>query len=350
MNISSRKLVQQTLEFEAPERIPRQLWALPWAERRFPEELKRIRTQYPDDIIAAPRICRNGTFVDPPERYEKGIWIDEWGCTFENAGSGTIGIARRPLIESWDQMDRLRPPRAFLNLDRDEIAAFCRSRDPFILSGTWIRPFERLQFLRTTEQTMMDLAERPDGFCELLLRIHQFNLDEAESWARTEVDALTVMDDWGSQASLLIDPALWRLIFKPLYREYAAVARHFRKKIFIHSDGFILDIIGDLLEIGYDAVNSQIFCMGVERLRPFRGKITFWGEIDRQNILPYGTAAEVETAVRSVYDHLYLNGGVIAQCEFGPGAKPENVELVFRTWEALRGAAVTADSGNGIRR
>jgi uroporphyrinogen decarboxylase len=243
----------------------------------------------------------------------------------------------------------LRPPRAYLDLDRDEIAAFCRSRDPFILSGTWIRPFERLQFLRTTEQTMMDLVERPEGFRELLRRIHQFNLDEAESWARTEVDALTVMDDWGSQGSLLIHPSLWRRIFKPLYGEYAAIARHFHKKIFIHSDGFIVDILGDLLEIGYDAVNSQIFCMGAERLRPFRGKITFWGEIDRQRILPYGTLEEVETAVRSVYDHLYLNGGVIAQCEFGPGAKPDNVELVFRTWEALRGAAVTVDSGNGNR-
>ena len=75
---------------------------------------------------------------------------------------------------------------------------------------------------------------------------------------------------------------LWRRIFKPLYREYAAVARHFRKKIFIHSDGLILDILGDLFEIGYDAVNSQIFCMGIDRLRSFRGKITFWGEIDRQ--------------------------------------------------------------------
>jgi hypothetical protein len=44
---------------------------------------------------------------------------------------------------------------------------------------------------------------------------------------------------------------------------------------------------------------------------------------------------QVATAVREVREHLYANGGVIAQCEFGPGAVPENVLHVFRTWRDL---------------
>jgi uroporphyrinogen-III decarboxylase len=76
--------------------------------------------------------------------------------------------------------------------------------------------------------------------------------------------------------------------------------------------------------------------MDVEKLgQHFKGKITFWGEIDRQYILPYGTAEEVIAAVKKVKDSLYQNGGVIAQCEFGPGAKPENVALVFETWNRI---------------
>jgi len=73
--------------------------------------------------------------------------------------------------------------------------------------------------------------------------------------------------------------------------------------------------------------------MGVENLgKQFKGKITFWGEIDRQYVLPYGTADDVINAVRKVKESLYQGGGVIAQCEFGPGAKPENIYLVFKTW------------------
>jgi hypothetical protein len=34
-----------------------------------------------------------------------------------------------------------------------------------------------------------------------------------------------------------------------------------------------------------------------------------------------------------VKEALYCHGGVIAQCEFGAGARPENVFQVFKTWE-----------------
>ena len=91
----------------------------------------------------------------------------------------------------------------------------------------------------------------------------------------------------------------------------------------------------DLIELGLDAMNSQIFCMGVDKLAPFKGKLTFWGEIDRQHLLPYGTPDDIEKAVTAVHDTLWNNGGCIAQCEFGPGGKPENVRKVFETWDKL---------------
>jgi hypothetical protein len=49
--------------------------------------------------------------------------------------------------------------------------------------------------------------------------------------------------------------------------------------------------------------------------------------------LPYGTPADVAAAVRTVRRALWREGGVIAQCEFGIGARPENVAAVFAAWE-----------------
>jgi hypothetical protein len=104
----------------------------------------------------------------------------------------------------------------------------------------------------------------------------------------------------------------------------------------MHSDGNILDIMEDLIAIGIHAINSQVACMGVEELgRRFKGRMTFWGEIDRQDLLAFGTMDQIAAAVLEVRGHLYANGGVIAQCEFGPGAVPENVLHVFRTWRDL---------------
>ena len=104
----------------------------------------------------------------------------------------------------------------------------------------------------------------------------------------------------------------------------------------MHSDGHTLRIIPKLIDIGLDAMNAQIFCIGVENLRQYRGKMTFWGEIDRQHLLPKGTLEDIDNAVQSVYDNLWQDGGCIAQCEFGPGGNPENVYRVYEKWGKIR--------------
>ena len=75
--------------------------------------------------------------------------------------------------------------------------------------------------------------------------------------------------------------------------------------------------------------------MGLENMKHLKGKITFWGEMDRQHLLPHGTEAEIRQAVRDVYNTLWDNGGCIAQLEFGPGAKPENVDATFDEWNKV---------------
>jgi uroporphyrinogen decarboxylase len=110
------------------------------------------------------------------------------------------------------------------------------------------------------------------------------------------------------------------------------------KKVFFHSDGFIFEVYEDLIEIGVDAVNSQLFCMDIEHLAAqYKGKITFWGEVDRQRILPLGTPEEVRAAVRRVraaFDD--GRGGVIAQCEWGIHDPKENVLALYDEWSRPR--------------
>jgi len=335
--MTSRELVYKTLEFDRPSRIPRQLWLLPWANEHYPQQVKQIQKDFPDDVVSAPAV-----YVQQPktvgEQYGIGTFIDEWGCVFENKQSGIIGEVKEPLIKSWDDIDKVNPPEEMLTVDIEEVNDFCKNTDKFVMAGCCARPFERIQFLRGTENIYMDLAMQPDGLKSLLDKVHQFYQKELQLWSKTDVDALFFMDDWGTQRSLLISPQMWRDIFKPLYKEYIDIAHDSGKKIFMHSDGYIMDIIPDLIELGLDALNSQIFCMSVEELgKRFKGKITFWGEIDRQHILHSGSKEDVIEAVNKIKSALYDNGGVIAQCDFGPGAKPENVYRVFETWNSFSG-------------
>jgi len=332
--MDSRTLVKKALEFDSPDRVPRHLWYLPYAEENYPDGLARIRHDFPDDIVNPP-----ANYKVPPKTegdiYKPGRFVDEWGCIFENRQSGIIGEVKEPLVKDWADIDTVHLPVEMLDFDVDAVNSFCAESDKFVIGSCCPRPFERLQFIRGSENIYYDLIDRPEGFTELLKRIHAFYIDEFERWAKTDVDALNFMDDWGAQQSLLISPVMWRELFKPLYKDYIDIAHDHGKYIFMHSDGYIIDIIPDLIELGLDAVNSQLFCMGVENLQQFAGKITFWGEIDRQHILPGGTTDEVAAAVRGVAANLNANGGVIAQCEFGPGAKPENVYTVFETWNKV---------------
>lgn len=329
----SRTLVYQTLQNEGPERAPRQVWDIQWTYDNFPQEIKRLREEYPDDIVWCPKMLKgdNGCKGDP---YAIGTYTDEWGCVFENKFEGIIGEVKNAQItsEEWEEAEDIKVPYACLDLDVEKINEFCKNTDQFVVAATTVRIFERIQFLAGTEKTLMDLYMDPDSMQPAIQKVHEFFCQELEAWAKTDVDALFIQDDWGTQISLLISPDLWREIFKPLYAEYAAIAKKHGKKIFMHSDGYIIDIIPDLIEIGIDALNAQIFCMGLENLEQFKGKITFWGEIDRQNILPFGTLEDVEAAVKEVKARLWENGGCIAQCDFGVGVKPENIFQVFKTW------------------
>ncbi|MFO7616615.1 MAG: uroporphyrinogen decarboxylase family protein [Bacteroidales bacterium] len=330
--MTSRSLVRQTLSFESPPRIPRQAWILPWAEIHHPREVARIRERYPDDCTQAPVIlARPAAAVGG--KYRAGLFIDEWGCRFSNREEGLMGIISEPRISDWADLESFTTPDILYDLDVEAINHFCRSTDRFVYSGGIIRPFERFQFLRTMEQSFMDLVIEETGYLELLSLIHQHYVKETEAWAQTAVDGIFLMDDWGTQHAMMVSPDVFRRHFKPMYAEYCAIARHYGKYVFMHSDGNIQEIIPDLIEVGVDALNSQLFCMDLDRLeREAAGRITFWGEIDRQELLPNGTPEAIDNAIDLIYNKLYHQGGLIAQCEFGPAANPANVERVFEAW------------------
>ncbi len=333
--VSSRELVRQTLEFSNPPRLPRQIWTLPWAQETYPEDFARITATYPDDMEWSPQLLLKPlkTSGDP---YAIGTYIDEWGCEWENKQRGVVGEVKNPLIKTWDDLGKVQIPENILSLDADAINAYCRETDKFTLSITYTRPFERLQYLRGTENVFVDLALKPPELSELLDTIHQFFLKDMELWAQTDVDALFFQDDWGAQNNLLISPETWREYFKPLYKEYIEIAHSHGKYAFMHSDGNIQKIYPDLVEIGLDAINSQLFVMDTEALADqFAGKITFWGEVDRQQIMSYGTPEQVKQAVRRIKELFYRDGGVIAQGSFAVGDNPANVEQLFKSWDAM---------------
>ncbi len=337
--MKGKEIVKDTLEGKnTSHRTAQQLWLLPWADIHYHEELAKISADFPSDIAG----CGARLEIPPVTKgqpHEAGIYIDEWGCEFRNITRGIIGEVKVPLVkeDDWSDADKVHFPEELLTFDVDEVNENIRKNfpDTFLHAGSVPRPFEQLQFIRGTAEFYMDLMDPPEKMLEFMEKMEDYYCRLLTKWAQTDVDCLMIMDDWGSQKSLLISDSKWDEFFAPMYRKFIDIAHKYGKKCFMHSDGYTLSIIPKLIDMGLDAINTQIFCIGVEKLRQFKGKITFWGEIDRQILLPYGSKEEIRAAVKSVYDNLYDNGYCIAQCEFGIGANPENVYEVFRTWNEL---------------
>jgi len=330
--MNSRKLVLQTLDGDTPQRIPRHMWTLPWAEIHYPGAIEQIQKEFPNDIVYTPRALYKEPKVTG-DFFSKGKYIDEWGCEFFNLDDGIIGEVKNPLIKTADDIGSIRIPAELLEINKEEVNSFCKSTDAFVIGDALPRPFERLQWLRGTEQLYIDFLLEPELVERMLKIVHDFYMKQLEAWCDTDIDGIWFMDDWGTQSTLLVSLDIWKQFFLPCYKDYIELAKSKGKRTFFHSDGHTFAVIEPLIQAGLDAVNTQIFCMDIEELgKQYKGRITFWGEIDRQHLLPEGTKEEIHRAVHKVFTHLYDRGRVIAQCEFGPSAKPENVYEVFNAW------------------
>lgn len=274
-----------------------------------------------------------------PEYYQVGKFTDPWGSVWTNMQAGIIGEVKEPVFVDYEKMEGYEAPVAQFLTEWEEARngiaeqiARAREADKFVIGG-WISLFERMQYLRGTEDLYCDIALEEEEMFRMIELVMQYMRVYVKKWLEMDIDAMAFGDDWGTQISLLISPDTWRKIFKPLYKELIDMIKAAGKKVFFHSDGYILELYPEFIELGVDAINSQLWCMGVEKVAErFAGKITFWGEISRQQTLPFGTPEDIYAAADTMKRHLFRNGGLIGQSEVGGDVSLENVEAVLTAW------------------
>ena len=336
--MTSYERILNTLEFKGVDRLAKDIWVLPAAKLEYGESLSKIIEKNDVDIKAVVGPMDHGY---TPEYYKIGKFVDEWGSEWTNLQEGVIGEVKNPVFSDYKILKNyVSPKEKFIQewIEKkskiESAVAEGRSRDKFIIGG-WVSLFERLQYLRGTEDLYCDIALEEEEMFEMIEIVMDFMRTYVRTWLTMDIDAMSFGDDWGTQISLLINPKSWVEIFKPLYQELFDMIHAAGKKVFFHSDGYIKLLYPHFIEMGVDAINSQMWCMGVEDIaKEFAGKITFWGEISRQSTLPNGTPEEIIEAGKFMRKHLFVNGGgFIGQSEINKDVSLENVEAFFKAWE-----------------
>jgi uroporphyrinogen decarboxylase len=161
--------------------------------------------------------------------------------------------------------------------------------------------FEAAWRLRGLESFLTDLVERPDWAHYLLDRLAALARRNAEALARAGVDVLALDDDVGMPGRMMISPRMWRQFFAPRLGDIVGAARAIKGdlRILYHSDGHVEPILGDLVDIGVNAVNPvQPEHMDAARIRRrFGPRLALWGTVGRQTTFSFATPGEIRAEV-----------------------------------------------------
>ncbi|HBQ63933.1 MAG TPA: hypothetical protein DD727_03230, partial [Clostridiales bacterium] len=142
-------------------------------------------------------------------------------------------------------------------------------------------------------------------------------------------------EDLGSQTQPLISPDLFRRYIKPVYRELVAPAREKGILIHMHSDGYILDLLEDLMDVGMDVINMQDLVNGLDNIRRFAGtRIAVDLDIDRQSITVSGSPKDIDDHIREAVMKLGSpEGGLSMTWQVWPPTPVRNMAAVMEAME-----------------
>jgi len=306
---TSQQLVKKALLFRSPERLPFD----------FPEK-------FGSDFYWA------GMEPSPDSRSRSGV--DEWGAVWENIGAMTLGQVKDFPLKNWADFNRLTIPDI-----NDPQRWTCledvrqKAGDRFLL-GHGISIYERVHFIRGLENAWMDIHSAPEELGRLVDVLVEMNLAAIQRYASLGFDGLIFPDDWGLQNRLMISPADWRKIWKPRYARIYEAAHAAGLHTFLHSCGYIVDILDDLIEIGLEAIHmDQQENMGLGLLGGrFGGRITFFAPVDIQKTMFYGTLDEIRQYCHAMVRLLGRpEGGFIPRWysdPVGAGHRPEAIDAM----------------------
>ena len=200
-----------------------------------------------------------------------------------------------------------------------EAAVLAEQNEYAIMATPWLLfPLERAFAMQGMDTFLMNLALYPDFAESLLWKIQglcKVLMGHFLDALGPNVDIIKIGDDLGTQESLLMSPAMYRSVLKPIHADYIAfIKQRTAAKLFFHTDGDVAPLIDDFVEMGIDILNPIQTSAGrmadlPELKRRWGEQLTFCGAIDTHRILPHGNPGDVRDEVRRVLSIMAPGGG-----------------------------------------
>lgn len=259
-------------------------------------------------------------------RIENGIHYDEYGIGYRPV-NGHLEICYNPLKDAdIDTIMRYELPDAD-NIDPKRIANWAEqakwlheNTDYAVIAehpvlgvfeiGCWMFGFEDYLYRCAGEPEVVH------AFSERILDYQKKVISVYYNALGKYIDCTTSGDDFGTQNGPFISTNMFQKLIKPYFKERVTYTKGFTDAFFKHHTcGSVYNFIPDLIDCGVDILNPiqpGVYMMEHERLKEnFGNQIAFWGGIDTQRLLPFGTVEEIKAEVKRILTVMDVDGGYI---------------------------------------
>ncbi len=358
--MTPRERILATLSHRLPDRTPTDGWFNSEVRRRL---LEHYATDQWDTVLRELGI-EGWTNLSPkmvvPEfeakaqtrsyrgMTQRGLWKDErtyateWGVVHRIGDTGWYeewvgGPLQHATGEDLKALDGVFLPTTANIVEPENYAGRVRdlkARGLFVTSGI-PNPYKTAWELRGMDNVLADYLINREFLEALYDRLYAFYTELALRAVRAGVDMLNVTGDIAMQDRIIMGPESWREVDKPRLRALIAACRKVNPDLYmyIHSDGNVMDLMDDLIEIGFNVINPiQPECMDpAEVKRRWGDRITLHGGVSLQRALPNGTEAEVREEIESLIRTCGYNGGLVVfpSNVIQPDTPTENVIACF---------------------
>lgn len=327
MNHKERFLM--AIHHQEPDRVPIDVWYTPEAEKKLLKHLGEDTDElslYAADGGYLPHLMGHDfliTWIGPCTSYylkEEEEYYDEWGIKWRwvdtSTGNRYTEMVGHPMADTED-LDRLTIP------DFTEPSRYRESKEMIekygreygIMGGVACTLFELSWYLRGMARVLEDMVVRKDFLHVYLDKLLTWVWDAGTVLVKLGVDVVWIGDDFGAQDRMLISPQLFREFFKPRYDKLFSHLRSLNKEIkfAFHTDGYNIPILQDLIDVGVHILNPvQPKSMDPGELKKKFGRhLTFWGTIDNQETMPFGTVDDVIAETKLRLKTVAPGGGLI---------------------------------------
>lgn len=285
-----------------------------------------------------------GRFTHPPHQIKYHPYTDGWGCVWNTSHDGMVGAVTHHPLDDWAAFEGFKPPNldvsdGMLPVDWSlmaEITRECHESNRFLTF--WIphgHTFLRLQDLRGYVNLLTDMCVEEPRLHELVEMVSRFNMELIERYLAFKPDMIGIPEDLGMQFTPMLSPDQFRTWIAPSYSRMMRRIRQANVIVHEHSDGYIMDLVDDIIACGCMVLNLQDLVNGIDNIeRHIKGRVAIDLDIDRQSITVQGTPGDVREHIKECVTKLAApEGGLSMSYQPWPPTPIENIAAVMDAFE-----------------